>query len=434
MISNKTYRIVFYGEIREGLDIEAVKAGLAKNLNLSPDAAEKLFSRKSVVIKENADEETAKKLHASFTKAGAKLKITKHPQPKKTVHPSTEKPGLPENRKPAKIPLSGNDHTRRSSQAGTSDSASVSGKSLKEKKTAPPSTNSNGPSPSPSGQEAQKAVFEEKANYNTPRQTCPKCGLVQEKKGECKRCGFVFKSASRADKSDLTDQIPLSSSASVGTEEFAKEEKKSLTRFFPVILFLALILYIGYNWWTNQPVSYGPGMHAPDPPEQVRLFDQASIEKEGFRIEPLATFRIKARVLSKKEYSSGKEAELSPVDLALGWGKMSDERILEKIEITQSGRWYHWKVESFPIPRRTIETHSANMHIIPVDDDVNDVLRDIRKGHLISIKGKLVRITSADGRWTWTSSTTRDDTGAGACEIIWAEKMEILPVPRKTKE
>jgi hypothetical protein len=74
--------------------------------------------------------------------------------------------------------------------------------------------------------------------------------------------------------------------------------------------------------------------------------------------------------LSSERYSLGREADLSPVDLALGWGKMSDEAVLSKINITQSNRFYYWHVDAFPIPRREIEINSANMHMIPADDRI----------------------------------------------------------------
>ena len=37
-----------------------------------------------------------------------------------------------------------------------------------------------------------------------------------------------------------------------------------------------------------------------------------------------------------------RESDLAPVDLALGWGRMSDEAILKDIQISQSGRFYFW--------------------------------------------------------------------------------------------
>ena len=138
-----------------------------------------------------------------------------------------------------------------------------------------------------------------------------------------------------------------------------------------------------------------------------------------------AHVEITARVLSRKDYSWGADADLVPVDLALGWGRMSDSDVLAKIDITQSGRFYYWHVKEFPIPRREIETSSANMHMIPADPDVKRQLDQVREGQLVRIEGFLVDARRADG-WRWNTSMTREDTGAGACELIYVESLSIV--------
>jgi hypothetical protein len=112
------------------------------------------------------------------------------------------------------------------------------------------------------------------------------------------------------------------------------------------------------------------------------------------------------------------------VDLALGWGRMSDEKVLESIKIKQSGRFYFWSTKRFPIPRKEIERNSANTHIIPADEVIEDELGNIREGHIVDIQGYLVRVNAEDG-WRWKSSVTRNDTGAGACEVLFAEYLEV---------
>jgi hypothetical protein len=76
-----------------------------------------------------------------------------------------------------------------------------------------------------------------------------------------------------------------------------------------------------------------------------------------------------------------------------------------------------------PIPRREIETHSANMHMIPADEVIEDALLDLRPGEIVSLRGKLVRVEAGDG-WRWVSSMTRKDTGGHACELVYVERID----------
>lgn len=98
-------------------------------------------------------------------------------------------------------------------------------------------------------------------------------------------------------------------------------------------------------------------------------------------------------------------------------GSMSDTEIIKQIVITQCNRFYHWHVDSFPIPHEEIETHSANIHMIPATDDIGRRLKSIRPGEIVHVKGYLVEINGKDG-YHWRSSLTRSDTGDGACELI----------------
>jgi hypothetical protein len=46
----------------------------------------------------------------------------------------------------------------------------------------------------------------------------------------------------------------------------------------------------------------------------------------------------------------------------------------------------------------------------------------VRAGDQIRLRGYLVRVAASDG-WQWRSSLTRDDTGAGACELVLLESL-----------
>jgi len=192
------------------------------------------------------------------------------------------------------------------------------------------------------------------------------------------------------------------------------------------LLLVFLMGFGAYHYVTQREIEHGPGVLVAEEPYQGSSAGSAAEQLVGdFKLTPLATFSIRARVLATTDYYFGREADLSPLDLVLGWGRMSDEDVLKNISITQGGRFYYWRVNTFPIPREEIQTHSANMHMIPADADTRKVLQSIRAGNVVHLQGYLVEAKAADG-WRWTSSLTREDTGNGACELVLVQSVEIL--------
>lgn len=201
-----------------------------------------------------------------------------------------------------------------------------------------------------------------------------------------------------------------------------------LNRRIPAVwLLIALGAWGGWRAWSQRSVDSGPGVLAPDPPRQTALEDDdaASFAHKAWTLKPLAAFTLEARVLGREDYRFDRLASLVPTDLALGWGPMSDSAVLDRVTISQGGRFYYWKVREFPIPERDIVRSSANMHLIPADEAVADALDRVRVGQVVSLGGKLVEARSDRGI-TARSSLRRDDSGAGACELIWVETLEVL--------
>lgn len=198
-------------------------------------------------------------------------------------------------------------------------------------------------------------------------------------------------------------------------------------RHWKAWLLLALALWAGWWWWGSRPVARAGGVVAPDDPVQID-FDspQRPIPFKDATMHPLAKFSLIARVLSREDYHLDAEADLSPTDLTLGWGRMSDTAVLHDIDISQSGRFFYWQTQAFPIPRREIETHSANMHMIPASALVAYQLKHVRAGDIVTLEGLLVEADKPGG-WRWRSSMTRGDTGPGACEVVFVQDLQIHP-------
>ena len=196
------------------------------------------------------------------------------------------------------------------------------------------------------------------------------------------------------------------------------------TRIWVVALLACGCIIAAVSFWPDPAITHPPGILVPDEPRQVPVTNMQPWQRDEYTITPLAEFSARVRVLHVKTYHHGRESDLSPIDLALGWKEMSDQRVLDKIEISQSGRWYEWHASRLPVPRRVIACSSANMHMIPADQETDRALSSLRIGDIIAINGYLVDVRGKDG-WHWRSSLSRTDEGNGACELVWLQHITV---------
>ena len=203
------------------------------------------------------------------------------------------------------------------------------------------------------------------------------------------------------------------------------------------VLFI-VVAGLGLRWYLippayHAPVDAGGGKSAAladcplppqvdsgdDPLQSAVPLGMNSFTLHAGTLEPLHGFSIEARVLSKASYATDKEARLSPVDLALGWNRMREDSVLSQLKISQSARWYHYRWENEPpLPPAEIVRSSANMHLIPASASVAKTLALIDKDDVVRIDGWLVEAALPNG-WRWRSSTSREDSGANACELVY---------------
>lgn len=195
--------------------------------------------------------------------------------------------------------------------------------------------------------------------------------------------------------------------------------------FFLVIGVLFYFLFIRDN-----EKKWPPGILAESAPVQIDLKSSKVLDLLDYTIVTKAEFKATARVLSEKRYRFDDGSDLIPIDLALGWLEMSDQGVLDKLKISQSRRFYFWKTRGsdYPVARDKIEHNSANMHMIPSTDTIKKTLKVIEKGDIISFEGYLVDVSHKNG-FSRHTSMTRNDTGPGACEIVYLTSLNIDKTP-----
>jgi len=146
-------------------------------------------------------------------------------------------------------------------------------------------------------------------------------------------------------------------------------------------VWLVLLCAVAYGVWT----------------QWLKPMPNAETLAAGDQITVLETYGGQFRVLRRENYQFDDGAKFAPVDLAVGWDVMADPKVYKQIEFDQSNRWYRWHVDQFPIPRREIETHSANMHIVPANAAIAAQLKDVKADDLIELQGELIEINGSAG-------------------------------------
>jgi hypothetical protein len=146
-----------------------------------------------------------------------------------------------------------------------------------------------------------------------------------------------------------------------------------------------------------------------------------------YTILPQAGYNMSAMVVSTRRYRRGYMSKLSPYDYATIWGKMPE--YLPYIKFDQIVRFCLFNTkhaELVDIPY--VLTHMTNNHLIPATPNLRSALSKARKKDLVIIDGYLVNVVALDKKnniSNWNSSLSRQDTGNGACEIIYVTRLRL---------
>ena len=196
-------------------------------------------------------------------------------------------------------------------------------------------------------------------------------------------------------------------------------------RRFAILALLIAGAWAAYRDWRLRPVTQAPGVLAAAEPRQAAIDGATPFPFRGYALQPLARYDVTARLLSRQAYRAHRESDVSPLDFALGWGPMSDTSVLDHLEVEQSSRYFTVHFKDGSLSWDALAPYAANTHLIPADAQVRDTLDRMRPGQVIELDGVLVEAAAADG-WRWRSSLTRNDTGAGACELMWVERARVI--------
>ena len=220
------------------------------------------------------------------------------------------------------------------------------------------------------------------------------------------------------------------------------ERRGSMKKSLSPIIFLIILVLAGVTIYAFKP-SKGErrALSGLEEPVQSKLKKEdgtgTSFEKAGYdvTVNYLYKYEVDALVLSTKDYKGlGIQDSLSPKDIGVAWGKVAENNLAIDFQWSQSNRFLNWYVDDInvlaPVGGPDGVTQScSNNHIIPADDNVKSQLKKVKMGDHVQIEGYLISLNGVDSKghtFTWNSSTSRTDSGDGACEVIYATKISVV--------
>lgn len=151
-----------------------------------------------------------------------------------------------------------------------------------------------------------------------------------------------------------------------------------------------------------------------------------------YRVEPLYSYELYGLVVSYRQHD-GEDSmhrwsndHLNVADVCVVWSDTAFAPTLSELEFwngvftcnvqtRDSFAWSQFKMNQL-----------SNNHLISADPFIRDRVAEVRIGDQIRVKGSLARYGAVGNGGLRGTSTTRDDSGDGACETILVEEFEIV--------
>jgi len=198
----------------------------------------------------------------------------------------------------------------------------------------------------------------------------------------------------------------------------------------------ASALTFAVAFWNREALPAGIELHpslAHEPRQRPTPKPPLTVPYAGidYRVEPLYSYELYGLVVSYRQHDGESSMHrwsndhLNMADVCVVWSDTAASPTLPELDFwngiftcnvqtRDSVAWSNFKMNQL-----------SNNHLISADPFIRGRVADIRVGDQIRIKGSLARYGAAGGGLRGTS-TTRDDTGDGACETILVDEFEIV--------
>ena len=154
----------------------------------------------------------------------------------------------------------------------------------------------------------------------------------------------------------------------------------------------------------------------------------------GYEVEPQFEYELHGLVVSYRQHDGTSRLHrtandhLNVADLCVVWGDTAASPHLSEIEFWNGVFTCNFETSDDAAWQSIRSEQIANNHLISDVDVIRDRVDDVRVGDQVRVRGWLA--TYGSGRNRRGTSTTREDSGNGACETIYVSDFDVVkPAP-----
>ena len=262
--------------------------------------------------------------------------------------------------------------------------------------------------------------------------SCPKCGAGKQAGASCLHCGIVFHKYTGNSRISPNPPRPRM------RQPDSSFPYKTLTRLSQLILLISLLLLVLSNHYQGElpQVSFYDGVSLPNPVQRETAAEPFEIVSNDivYTINPVQDYQLHGVVVSYHDSDSWWDIYhqrswqdfINIKDICVIWGDNLTSGVYQEMAFKNS-TWTCWA--SWPdrdTGRRFSMQQLSNNHLLVGDPQIREIANRVEIGDQIRLEGLLASYSHSNGKFNRGTSTSRTDTGNGACETIFVNHFEIV--------
>ena len=202
-----------------------------------------------------------------------------------------------------------------------------------------------------------------------------------------------------------------------------------------LLVALALWAICGYESHVLRP-PLGASPQLSQDPLQTPTTTKPFVARRGgerYYIEPVYNYEISGLLVELHDsdswndmtHTEGKDF-INTRDLCVVWGENLKNDLYRRVKFSHGDWTCYFQAFDGETFRLFRQNQISNNHVLPADDAIARAMKSVEIGDQIYAKGMLVNYERSGHPPSRNTSITRDDTGNGACEIIWVSEFKVL--------